>query len=192
MVQAVHITIRGRARYKVKGLYRSEPLKKWLESRLSEVEGLHQVSASVLTGTVPVVFNSNDTYAGIASLIQEVVAEQETRTQEKQTEESKQAEPGDLNGRASIPSSHPMVHGAVSARAERQQVEPWHRMEPEKVLASLDVRILGLPEASAKERLRHYGANLLPEATPRFGWDLFCNQFKSGSSWNRVGKFISL
>lgn len=175
MVQAVHTVVHGRARYKVKGLYRSEPLKKLLESLLSEVEGIEQVSASALTGNLLVVFNSDNTHARIASLIEEVVSRHGKGL--KAAESARPAE----GGTASPPD--PTVGRrelrSLIKHAERQQAEPWHRMEIETVFAVLGTRILGLPEASAKERLQRYGANILPEAVPRSKWSLFCDQFKS-------------
>lgn len=175
MVQAVHTVVHGRARYKVKGLYRSEPLKKLLESRLSEVEGIEEVSANALTGNLLVLFNSGNTYAGIASFIQEVVSRYE-----KNPEASV-----DFSFSDSVPAGSASSTVGVkemrnpSKQGDRQQLEPWHRMEIEAVLAVFGTRVLGLPEASATERLRQYGANILPEAEPRSKWGLFFDQFRS-------------
>ncbi|WDT79328.1 MAG: HAD-IC family P-type ATPase [Candidatus Manganitrophus sp.] len=175
MVQAVHTVVHGRARYKVKGLYRSEPLKKLLESRLSEVEGIEEVSANALTGNLLVLFNSENTYAGIASFIQEVVSRYE-----KNPEASV-----DFSFSGSVPAGSASSTVGLkemrnpSKQGDRQQLEPWHRMEIEAVLAVFGTRVLGLPEASATERLRQYGANILPEAEPRSKWGLFFDQFRS-------------
>lgn len=175
MVQAVHTIVHGRARYKVKGLYRSEPLKKLLESRLSEVEGIEEVSANALTGNLLVLFNSENTYAGIASFIQEVVSRYE-----KNPEASV-----DFSFSDSVPTGSASSTVGLkemrnpSKQGDRQQMEPWHQMEIEAVLAVYGTRVLGLPEASATERLRQYGANILPEAEPRSKWGLFFDQFRS-------------
>ena len=73
MVQAIHTSVKGRARYKVDGLYRSEPFKKYLESRLSKKEGISYFSISILTGNVLVSFNSTNTPNTIALLIEDIV-----------------------------------------------------------------------------------------------------------------------
>lgn len=157
MVQAVHTVVHGRARYKVKGLYRSDSLKKRLESRLSEVEGIEAVSANILTGNLLVLFNSGNAPSDIASLIQEVVSHPPSS--------------GSAADRRGVRN--------LNTRAEIQSAEPWHRMETETVLALFGSRVLGLTEEGAKERLHRYGPNLLPEGEPRSKWRLFFDQFRS-------------
>ncbi|MGC8659763.1 MAG: HMA2 domain-containing protein, partial [Desulfomonilaceae bacterium] len=57
MIREIHNTIEGRVRFKVKGLYRSEHLKRTIESRLPECNFVYSVSANVLTGNVLVRFD---------------------------------------------------------------------------------------------------------------------------------------
>lgn len=177
MVQAVHAVVRGRARYKVNGLYRSESLKKLLESRLCEVEGIEQVSASTLTGNLLVLFNSGNTYADIASFIREVAAQHE-----KEAEVLKRERPVDpIREAVPTPASSSLrakLKNLVS-HTEGQTAERWHLMETDAVFASLGTKVLGLSEESVKERFKKYGANVLPESVPRSGWSLFFDQFKS-------------
>ncbi len=179
MVQAVHTAVHGRARYKVKGLYRSESLKRLLESRLSEVGGIEKVSANALTGNLLILFNSDNTHTDIASLIQEVVVRQE-----RWGEASKSGRSIDPKSEAvptpasSSPVSRRKLRSLV-AHAERQPTAPWHLMETDAVFASIETKVLGLLEESVKERFKRYGANVLPESVPRSGWSLFFDQFKS-------------
>ncbi|MCC5603606.1 phosphatase PAP2 family protein [Nostoc favosum] len=56
-VQAIHTAVKGRVRYKVNGLYHSEALKKYLESRLLEEEIISKASANSYTGNVLVIFH---------------------------------------------------------------------------------------------------------------------------------------
>lgn len=175
MVQAVHTVVHGRARYKVKGLYRSEPLKKLLESRLSEVDGIEEVSANALTGNLLVLFNSGNTTASIASFIQEVVSRYE-KNPDAFVDLSFSG--GDRFSSPAPPAGRKEMRN-LTKQGDYQQLEPWHRMEIEEVLALLGTRVLGLPEASATERLRQYGPNILPEAEPRSKWGLIFDQFKS-------------
>src|SRR5262249_650609 len=74
MVQMIHAAVPGRARYKVDGLYRSASLKKLLEEQLAKCRGIHLVSAEPLTGKVLVSFNSDNTPASVAALIEQVVS----------------------------------------------------------------------------------------------------------------------
>lgn len=72
-VQAIHTAVKGRARYKVNGLYHSEALKRYLESRLLEQEIISQARANTYTGNVLVIFRPDKSLKAIALLIQEIV-----------------------------------------------------------------------------------------------------------------------
>ena len=78
MVHAIHTSVKGRARYKVKGLYRSESLKKHIEFRLSEKEGISHFSVNAITSNILIFFNSNNNTHTIASVIEGIVIEHET------------------------------------------------------------------------------------------------------------------
>ncbi|MUG93233.1 phosphatase PAP2 family protein [Scytonema sp. UIC 10036] len=73
LVRALHTAVKGRARYKVDGLHRSEAFKRYLELRLSDEKGIQQVSANHYTGNVLVLFPSDRSPNAIASLIQNIV-----------------------------------------------------------------------------------------------------------------------
>lgn len=73
MIQPIHTTVKGRARYKVNGLYDSEALKKYLELRLLQEEIIEQVCANTITGNVLVIFNPNFNHNAIAWLLKEVI-----------------------------------------------------------------------------------------------------------------------
>jgi membrane-associated phospholipid phosphatase len=72
-VQAIHTAVKGRARYKVNGLYHSEALKRYLESRLLEQKIIFQARANSYTGNVLVIFPPDKSLNAIALLIQEIV-----------------------------------------------------------------------------------------------------------------------
>ncbi|NMG21929.1 phosphatase PAP2 family protein [Brasilonema bromeliae] len=73
LVRAIHTAVKGRARYKVNGLSRSESLKRYLELRLSKEEGIGQVRANHDTGNVLVLFHSDFSPNAIASLLERIV-----------------------------------------------------------------------------------------------------------------------
>ncbi|MBD2531851.1 phosphatase PAP2 family protein [Nostoc flagelliforme FACHB-838] len=72
-VQAIHTAVKGRARYKVNGLYHSEALKKYLESKLLEQKIIFQARANSYTGNVLVIFPPEKSLNAIALLIQGIV-----------------------------------------------------------------------------------------------------------------------
>jgi undecaprenyl-diphosphatase len=73
LISAIHTAVKGRARYKVNGLYHSPSLKRYLELQLLQKKAIAQVRANHLTGNVLVIFHSNFSPSAIALLIQDVV-----------------------------------------------------------------------------------------------------------------------
>ena len=183
VVQTVHTAVKGRARYKVLGLYRSEALKRRLESDLSNVAGISSVFANVLTGKILVVFNSGATPPQIASLIIAIASEHH---QPLNHTGSISTDPPDLK-QDDAPSSIGNPLSAVGKRLtdllpypKEIDAQPWHLIESDRIIASLETsRLNGLSEEAVVEHLRQYGPNLLPEAVPRSAFGIFIDQFKS-------------
>ena len=73
-VNIIHAKVKGRARLKVDGLYRCEPVKFRIESSLVRDAGIQRVFANVLTGRVLVVFDPSKTVDEIAVLIEGLLA----------------------------------------------------------------------------------------------------------------------
>jgi hypothetical protein len=65
MIRIIHNSVKGRSRYHVQGLYRNEPLKKFLELRLSQENSITKVSANPLAGNLLVSFNTNETHESV-------------------------------------------------------------------------------------------------------------------------------
>lgn len=171
MVQALHTTVKGRARFKIRALYRSESLKQHLEARLTQKKGIHPISISTLTGNILVGYHSNQSAPAVASIIEEVVSEHQ---------EPRQASPssGDKERGGKKPLSS--VFKSMIAGAEAQRKAPWHQMEADGVIAHLNSsRVSGLSVEAAAEILKTAGPNILPESVPRSGWSIFLEQFKS-------------
>ena len=191
MVQTVHATIPGRARYKVAGLYRSESLKNHLESGLSGWEGINHVSVNTLTGSVLVYFNSVNTPQAVALVIQNIVLEHKGNGSKQiedtappsgsrlPTAESRTLETGLSPASAKEIKSRGKVRRLVS-HAEDQTVEAWHTAESSAILERLDSSALtGLSSESVQSRLKKFGPNLLPESVPRSGLSILLDQFNS-------------
>jgi undecaprenyl-diphosphatase len=80
LAQAIHTAVKGRARYKVSGLYQEETLKRYLEFRLSQEEIIAQVRANHLTGNVLVIFHPDFSSNAIALLLQGIVLDYRKQT----------------------------------------------------------------------------------------------------------------
>ena len=178
-MQAVHTAVKGRVRYKVTGLYRSDTLKSHLESKLSEKEGICRVSVNILTGNILVYFNSGNNHHLISLLITDIVTEyrRETsppkplRTEEKKKSDRERTEDR-KTGRRRL--------RKLIFQAEEQKDKPWHLMEARDVLNRLELsEDTGLSVESVRENLKKYGPNLLPESVPRSGLSIFIDQLKS-------------
>jgi membrane-associated phospholipid phosphatase len=72
-VQPVHTVIKGRVRYKVKGLHKAKALKEYLELRLLQEKGIRKVNVSQITENVLVIFNPDIHTSAIALLLQNII-----------------------------------------------------------------------------------------------------------------------
>jgi Ca2+-transporting ATPase len=204
VVRPVHALVKGRARFKVDGLYRSEALKKKIEGSLSSHKGILEFSVNPLTGSVLVLFNSDNTYDSIALLIADAV-DVHKKNPGSRSSSSSSAVPGVAAGPGKE-IRHAQVHSPVAekagigqaltpqreelgsrrklrksiVRSEDQLVEPWHLAGATEVLRSFGTsRDSGLSGDFAAAQMKKYGPNVLPEAVPRSGLSMFINQFKS-------------
>ena len=69
-IQAIHTAINGRARYKIKELYRSPSLQKYLERSLPRQEGVIKASANFVMGSLLVKFKPDKIADEIVTLIE--------------------------------------------------------------------------------------------------------------------------
>lgn len=192
MVQAVHASVKGRTRYRVEGLRRSEALKGAIESELAGREGVHVVSANALTGNVLVLHSSDNSPSSIAKLIAEIATQHQkngdSRTSAQVLPFKPRSDPGAGRTKAELPSAGETGNRPASRRALRKQIikaeaqraESWHLLDATSVMDELEAdRWHGLSSAAHAERLKRFGPNLLPESVPRSGWSMFFEQLKS-------------
>lgn len=198
MVEVVHATVPGRARFRVEGLYHSESYKHRLESHLAETKGILAVSANPQTGNVLVSFNSDNTPASIAALIETLT--DTTRKNGGGPSASASNQTGNLKKTPSPNGSHPVTSttsgvrhtprpGSAPARrarfkphsqpAEGEEQLPWHVREAQAVLTVFQSSSTGLTNDTAQERLLTYGPNALPESEPRSTWKMITDQVNS-------------
>ena len=195
MVQAIHTAVPGRVRYKVTGLYHSELLKSLIEIQLTQKKGILSVSANPLTGKVLISFNSDNTEASVATLLERVVTEHSNRdsaperiatAQDPQRQEDHKiprsvvAAQNTFFSRQENPSRKSSLLRGLLAQTEKQQSAAWHLMDARAVLEAFhSSKALGLSSQAAQTNLEVYGLNLLPEAEPRSGLSMFLDQFNS-------------
>lgn len=183
VVQAIHTVVKGRARFRVKGLYASETLKEFICARLTDCKGIQSVSVNTLTGSVLVFYNSNNTHLTVASVIKTIVSEYgKGRGLEKSSPLPRRPEhlKPDTRQKAENPAASNGRRKSLIAKAEEQRAEDWHLAEAKNVIRALTGSgDHGLTSVQATERLKRYGPNILPESVPRSGLSIFIGQFKS-------------
>jgi len=189
VIHSVHTSLKGRTRYRVKGLYRSHRLKSRLESQLGNEEGITRVNASTLTGNLLVFYNFDRSRSDVAGLIQKIVADYSRKaTKSRKPEHSPVARQNIVstgpkrkgNGRHKRPPMTKRKLRLLVVRSEDQSVEPWHVKEADTVLKAFATSsAAGLSGREAGKRLKKYGPNVLPEAVQRSGLSILIDQLRS-------------
>ena len=189
MVRAVHSTIKGRVRFKVNGLHRSESLKRRIENGLAGVEGITVLSVNTVTSSLLISHNSGEHWQSIIPLIEGIVSENASASQSANASQGGNGKKTALATTAAHRQSKSADSVAVQGRrrlrklvedAEEQPVEKWHLLDAGTVLRFVATDgAFGLADDTAKERLKQYGPNMLPESVPRSGFSIFIEQFKS-------------
>jgi Ca2+-transporting ATPase len=205
LVRAIHTAVNGRTRFKVEGLYRSESLKKYLESHLSHRDEIKSIFVSTLTGNVLVFFDGGRSVSDITLLIEWAASSYRGQPiPQTSSPDGTNCESGDSASTAPrglpysaksltspsspLPSQVPGPEKASNRRqlrrlivhAEEQKEEPWHVVDQQIALDLFGTnRETGLSSQSAADQLKRYGPNILPESVPRSRWSIFIEQFKS-------------
>lgn len=176
MVCALHTAVKGRARFKVKGLYRSEILKDRLSAGLSGRYGIRSYSISTITGNVLIYFNSEQTHADIAAVLREIVSGHRDGGNSSRVEPRIDAR--SVSSKC-VPASRRKLRKSVLKAAPQEELH-WHALDEDAVLSFYGTRKQnGLTDQEVAQRMRRYGPNVLPESVPRSNWSIFIEQFKS-------------
>ncbi len=168
LVQTLHNRVKGRVRYKVRGLQGSENLQQYLEFRLSTAPGIDRVRASSWSGNILIIFTKErspkampSASCAIASLIKTIVKEYRKDPQKAIELMQKWSETN-------------------SQSSNHIPLESWHIQETAAILTELETsRESGLSLEKVEYHLQKYGANVLAESQPRSGLSIFIGYFKS-------------
>ncbi len=173
MVQPIHTAVRGRARYKVKGLYHSESLKRDIEKGLFNEARVISFSVNTLTGNVLVFFPPEESSSVIASLLKSIL--------DSYIKKLRESGPPARTGTSPAKAKAPLREKFKKiGRHEEQDVAHWHLISAEDALNLTSSQAgYGLTSEAAAERLKKFGPNILPEAVKRSGFEIFAEQFKS-------------
>jgi Ca2+-transporting ATPase len=184
-IQILH-AIKGRARYKVRGLYRFPALKTHIERSLSLQADIKSVSANPLTSNVLVIFDRECNPAKIGALLEASVLDYQresgvgrgaiqcarTRESENRRKLTTHYYAEDSRLDASPP--------AASLLTTHSNEENWHLKATDAVIEILETSTsAGLTSEAAAENRQKYGANALSQAQTRSDLSILIDQFKS-------------
>jgi Ca2+-transporting ATPase len=184
LVHPIHAAVKGRSRFKVAGLYRSDSCRTFLEIELSKQSDILSISASTLTGNLLVIHNPGRTSTEIAVVILRLVLTYSKRKKSGRPQrvpiEKTYATITRNGSRLDDNRSSRRIMREMVVRAEPQKGEPWHLMRAADVLDNQDSDgRLGLSGETAILKISKFGPNMLPESVPRSGLSIFLSQFKS-------------
>ncbi len=186
MVRPVHTVLKGRARYKVEGLRGSRALQEHLETGLAMHEAIIGVSSSTTTGNVLVTFNSGNDFRSIAGVIESLIRKYNNceiagKASDADKCASTSNEPSTaiaVKSTGVLDRARNVLFGGTQRR--EQPEEPWHTLDAGAALDAFESSaVRGLCSTEALARLDQYGPNSLPQSSPRSGWSIFVDQFKS-------------
>ncbi|MBC5795773.1 HAD-IC family P-type ATPase [Sphaerospermopsis sp. LEGE 00249] len=164
MIQIIHSNVKGRARYKIDELYRSQSLKIYLERSLANYPEIISVAANVLTSNILVIFQPDVSYRKIAYFIDKALSAYKDKAGFTDVETLVK----------------PTKKDKLTVSKYEQKTENWHLMTADNVLQSLNTsHISGLSNETANKHLNKYGKNLLSATVTRSQISMLIEQFKS-------------
>jgi Ca2+-transporting ATPase len=164
VIQAIHTTVKGRARYKIKELYFSPSLKNYLEQLLTNQPEIIQVTANSLTGNILVIFQPKISHRQIASLIEKILL-------------TYQHGDGLTQPDKLVKSSKKQNSSVVNPQVNQDK---WHLMTASEVLDILSTSpVSGLSSKAVINNLQKYGLNVLLATEIRSDLSILLEQFKS-------------
>lgn len=177
LLELLHSTVPGRARFRVRGLYRTPAVAAHLEQRLGREAAVRQRQANPLTGTLLVAFDPGLPLAQLRDWILEALHE---RFQPGPPTAEASAPPRLRGGRRSRENAELRAIRRLAGQAAEQPTGAWHTWEAAALIRHFGtVPGAGLSDAAAAERLQRYGPNLLAEAVPRSALAMLLAQFRS-------------
>jgi Ca2+-transporting ATPase len=170
----VHISLAGRARFRLPSLYRAERLRELVENHLSTVDGVRSVQANILTASLLIRFDPAVSTAELSEHLEETLLKLPVPGLRRRPEERRSpvtVPPAKFKPRRG---AQPKVVAAKPARASEET--PWHALSREEAIARLESTASGLSAAACAERLARLGANVLPQAGRRSDLSILLEQ----------------
>ncbi|MBF0457941.1 MAG: cation-transporting P-type ATPase [Nitrospirae bacterium] len=194
-VAPLHVRVKGRARYKVPMLYRSDSLKEHIFANLTREPGITSVAINTLTSTVLVNYDDYNTPEAVSSYLQTIVSDYKQPANAGETHYLRPFSVRDtvrglikhkttLTSTAKPPPASKTIEikkpPTDNSLNKNQEVIPWHNTKKDQVISFFSTSpSTGLSGKFAAELLHAYGRNILPSSAVRSKWAMFFGQFTS-------------
>ncbi|MCA1795760.1 MAG: hypothetical protein LC660_18165 [Desulfobacteraceae bacterium] len=180
----VHTRVKGRARFTVSGLKRSESFKHLLTEQLTAKDGIFGVKASTVTGKILVFYDQKTPLQTIAETLQTVILSIKQQKNATASAEHKPPRGQQAPSRQKDASSRMQkVKNRVQSILRHRQADvekEWHVVSGQDAAAFFqsDIR-QGISRESVLERRQQFGENVLPKTRCRSGMQIFMEQMNS-------------
>ncbi len=185
-IEVVHAQVPGRARLRLRGLYRDEAACQRVRDALAASETVRLESISSLTGTLLLRYPPEQSIEGLiqglaASLSGLIEAHAAPEPNSLRRLANPRLPPRKAAQEVSAPARQKSSAPSNSAApAAARSASRWHVMSAAEVLAQHQVDVgRGLDAARVAERRARYGPNVLPQAQRRSALAIFLGQFDS-------------
>jgi len=187
LLQVVHSAVKGRIRYKYKGLYRCEPLKEFLQKRLSNLSFIKESSINTYTSSILIIHNIDINPTSIQKTIQDIIDEYVKSSINHSINKAIKSNNGITLAKSN--SNSKLLKKKIKSRqrlrleiekAEIQPSEDWYLRDSREVIKFFSSSpSTGLNQKQVQENLKRFGPNVLPEAVPRSGLSILWDQLNS-------------
>ncbi|MFQ3573353.1 MAG: cation-transporting P-type ATPase [Thermodesulfovibrionales bacterium] len=177
MISVIHDAVRGRVRFKVKGLYRSQQTEILLDKTLSGLPDVEGFSINTLTSNVLIRYKETTTIDELKKQIETVLNGHQScnHNENHSPDRTRPKRISDNNNKK----THRKIRKLI-LDSEDQMDMPFYALPKSDLLKIFPTDIQkGLSSEDANALLKKYGPNILPESVPRSGLSIFLNQFKS-------------
>jgi Ca2+-transporting ATPase len=152
----------------------------FIQDRLTGLQGITRVSASIATGNVLVLHTATHTAEAVGLAIQKLILDFHKDPGTRRHGRGTATRPLSRKGGGQPSLEVTKVAPWAAASWDRMAAPPWHTMDPEEVIRHYKTsRRKGLTEASVKRRRAQYGINVLPGTFVRSFGEIFKGQATS-------------
>lgn len=164
MVTIIH-QLRGRARFSIPALHRSEFVAQFLEENLRSCEQIRHVSANPVTGRALVLFAASESAEKVAAIIDDILRNHLNRCDAERNPQGSDLAPACRKfsaGEMQVGAQEPETGQFIGHLEESPGV--WHTMTVEQLAALLETSALtSLAADAVRARRQKFGLNELPK-----------------------------